>query len=256
MADPSDAPGQHWDPERYARNARFVADLGAPLLEMLAPRPDERVLDLGCGDGALTERIAAAGARVVGVDASPDQITAARTRGLDARVVDGAALAFEAAFDAVFSNAALHWILDADGVVDGVWRALVPGGRFIAEFGGHGNVARITAALVEALDRRGHDGRAAVPWYFPTPEAYRAKLEGRGFTVQSIELIDRPTPLPGEMAGWLATFAEPFTKRLAEAERAAYVAEVSEALRPHLCDAEGRWTADYVRLRLAAVKPA
>ena len=255
MTDTKDQPAQTWDPERYARTARFVADLALPLLDMLAPKAGERVLDLGCGDGALTEKIAAFGAGVVGLDSSPDQVAAACARGLDARVGDGAALGFHEEFDAVFSNAVLHWILDPDAAIDAIWRALKPGGRFTGEMGGHGNVARIKAALIAGLDHRGLDGQAAVPWYFPSPDDYRGKLEARGFTVDSIELIERPTPLPGEFSDWLATFAEAFTARLPEAERHAYVAEVTEALRPELCDPEGHWTADYVRLRFSARKP-
>ena len=163
-------PAQHWDPDRYARNARFVADLGAPLVDLLDPRPDERVLDLGCGDGALTEKLAGQTAAVVGVDSSGEQVAAARARGLDAHVMDGHRLTFAAEFDAVVSNAALHWMLRPDAVIAGVWRALKPGGRFVAEMGGAGNVALIKAALVAALDRRGLDGAAHVPWYFPTVE--------------------------------------------------------------------------------------
>jgi trans-aconitate methyltransferase len=249
------APTQSWDPARYARTARFVSDLGEPLLELLAPRAGEAILDLGCGDGALTEKLVNASCRVVGLDASPEQVAAARERGLDARVADGQHLAFDAEFDAVFSNAALHWMLDPDAAVDGVWRALKPGGRFVGEMGGAGNVARITAALVAALDRRGLDGRAAVPWYFPTPEAYRGKLEARGFEVLRIELIPRPTPLPGEMADWLETFAENFLNQVPAGERPGFLAEVSDALRPELRDADGNWHADYIRLRFAARKP-
>ena len=247
---------QTWDPERYARNARFVSDLGAPVVELLAPRPGERILDLGCGDGALTAKLADLGCRVVGVDASTEQIAAARARGLDARVASGEALDFDDEFDAVFSNAALHWMKRADLVVDGAWRALAPGGRFVAECGGDGCVATIVAALSAALERRGHDARAANPWYFPTVADYRARLEARGFVVTSIALIPRPTPLPGDVTGWLETFAESFTNVLPEGERVGFLAEVQEALRPDLCDDEGRWTADYVRLRFAATKPA
>jgi len=246
---------QHWDPERYARNARFVADLGAPLLDILGARPGQRVLDLGCGDGALTEKIVALGVEVVAVDASAEQIAAARKRGLDAHVVDGQALAYEAEFDAVFSNAALHWMRDPEAVIDGVWRALRLGGRFVGEFGGSDNVGTIRRALIAALARRGLDGAAADPWFFPTVEHYRGLLEARGFRVDTIELFDRPTPLPGEMAGWLETFAESFLKQVPTSERGALLQEVSEDLRPTLCDAEGQWTADYVRLRFAAVKP-
>ncbi|HEV7735069.1 MAG TPA: methyltransferase domain-containing protein [Candidatus Binatia bacterium] len=246
---------QTWDPERYARNARFVADLGAPVVGLLAPQPGERLLDLGCGDGALTERLVALGCTVVGVDGSPAQIEAARARGLDAHVADGQALAFEGGFDAVFSNAALHWMRDADAVIAGVWRALRPGGRFVAECGGDGCVAQIVAALEATLARRGLEGRAANPWYFPTVADYRARLEARGFSVTSIALIPRPTPLPGEMTAWLETFAEPFMGSLPVGEHGTFLAEVQETLRPTLCDADGRWTADYVRLRFAASRP-
>ncbi|HVN87575.1 MAG TPA: class I SAM-dependent methyltransferase [Candidatus Binatia bacterium] len=246
---------QTWDPERYARNARFVADLGMPVVELLAPRPGERILDLGCGDGALTEKLVAMGCDVVGVDGSREQIAAACARGLDARVTDGQALTFRDEFDAVFSNAAMHWMKRADEVIAGVWRALKPGGRFVAEFGGHRCVETIRGALIGALDRRGINGAAIDPWYFPTVDDYRARLARGGFAVRSIALIPRPTPLPGDITGWLETFAESFSATLPASERPAYVAEVRDALRPKLCDAAGRWTADYVRLRFAAIKP-
>jgi SAM-dependent methyltransferase len=247
---------QTWDPERYARNARFVAELGAPVVELLAPRAGERILDLGCGDGALTVKLSELGCAVVGVDGSAAQVAAARRLGVDAHVADGEDLGFDGEFDAVFSNAALHWMRRADRVIDGVWRALKPGGRFVAELGGAGCVATIVAALAAALERRGHDPHAANPWYFPTAEDYGARLVARGFRVTSIALIPRPTPLPGDVTGWLETFAACFTALLDPDERPAFVAEVREALRPVLCDAAGRWTADYVRLRFAASKPA
>jgi trans-aconitate methyltransferase len=246
---------QSWDPERYARNAAFVAKLGEPLIELLAPVPGERILDLGCGDGVLTEKLAARGVEVLGVDASEEQIAAARRRGLQAQVVDGEALTFDEEFDAVFSNAALHWMRRPDVVIDGVWRALKPGGRFVGEFGGKGNVALISEALVAALEHRGIDGRSAIPWYFPSPEEYRERLEQRGFKVETILLIPRPTPLPGDIGGWLETFAESFLQRIEAAERPAFVAEVAEALAPRLRDEHGQWKADYVRLRFLAQKP-
>ena len=245
---------QTWDPERYERNARFVSDLGQPVLDLLAPRAGERVLDLGCGDGVLTERLVAAGCRVVGVDGSPAQVAAARARGLDAHVMDGQALDFEDEFDAVFSNAAMHWMKRADAVIAGAHRALRPGGRFVAELGGEGCVAHIKGALIAALDRRGIDGAALDPWYFPDVASYSARLEAGGFTVRWIALIPRPTPLPGDVTGWLETFAESFTSALSAHERPEFLAEVREALRPALCDASGNWTADYVRLRFAATK--
>jgi trans-aconitate methyltransferase len=246
---------QRWDPDGYARHARFVSDLGAGVVELLAPRPGERILDLGCGDGVLTRRLVDAGCRVVGVDGSAEQVAAAVALGVDARVGSGEALSFAEEFDAVFSNAALHWMRRADLVIAGVWRALVPGGRFVGELGGYGCVERIRAALIAALDRRGIDGAAADPWYFPTPEDYGARLASRGFRVEVLTLFPRPTPLPGDVVGWLETFAQAFTARLPAAERPAYLAEVREALRPALCDPAGRWSADYVRLRFKAVRP-
>ena len=245
---------QTWDPATYARNARFVSDLGAPVVELLAPRPGERILDLGCGDGALTRKLADLGCEVVAIDSSAPQIEAARALGLDARVMDAEHLPFEQEFDAVFSNAVLHWIRRADPMIDGVYRSLRPGGRFVAECGGYGCVDRIRTALVQALDRRGIDGEARVPWYFPTPEDYRARLERAGFHVDSIALIPRPTPLPGDVVGWLETFAQSFLQGLAGVARTEYLDEVRAALEPQLRDATGTWVADYVRLRFAATR--
>lgn len=244
-------PAQDWQVERYAAHAGFVPALGLPVLELLAPRPGERILDLGCGDGVLTQRLHELGCRTVGVDSSPEMVAGARARGLDARVMDGHELTFEREFDAVFSNAALHWMAaDPPAVVTGVARALRPGGRFVGEMGGHGNVAAIVVALHAVLRR--HGVGAASPWYFPTIDAYRGILERAGFAVRQIDLIPRPTPLPTGIAGWLETFARPFLKRLPEADRPDALTEVVELLRPALCDEQGRWTADYVRLRFAA----
>jgi trans-aconitate methyltransferase len=245
---------QSWDPHRYASNARFVAELGLPVLELLAPKPGERVLDLGCGDGALTLELVRRGCEVVGVDSSPQQIDAARKLGLSAQLMNAERLEFSDEFDAVFSNAVLHWSKRPDDVVASVHRALVAGGRFVAELGGSGCIAQIRAALVSALDRRGIDGEASVPWYFPTPGDYATRLEKGGFRVDSMMLFPRPTPLPGDVAGWLETFAESFTNALAEADRAAYLQEVRADLETKLRDASGTWIADYVRLRFAATK--
>jgi trans-aconitate methyltransferase len=247
---------QTWDPERYARNARFVADLGAPVVDLLAPRPGERILDLGCGDGVLTEKLVEMGCDVVGVDSSAAQVQAARRRRLDARVMDGERLSFSNEFDAVFSNAALHWMRHPDAVIAGVWRALKAGGRFVGEFGGYGCVQKIRTALVAALNRRGVDGEAASPWYFATVEDYSARLRKGGFAVGCIALIPRPTPLSSDITGWLETFAESFVSKVRPEEKNAYIAEVRESLRPQLCDEEGVWIADYTRLRFSARKSA
>ncbi len=243
---------QHWDADVYRRHADFVPALGRPVLDLLAPKTGERILDLGCGDGTLSVEIAAAGAAVVGIDNSHSMVARAQSRGIDAHVADGQALGFEHEFDAVFSNAALHWMRDADAVLAGVVRALKPDGRFVGEFGGHGNVAAVKVALSAVLERRGTDPRAHLVWYFPTAEAYRERLEAHGFAVSTTELIPRPTPLPTDMAGWLDTFAGPMLSALPESERTAARDEAVALLAPALCDDRGRWTADYVRLRFAA----
>lgn len=244
---------QQWNPERYVKHAGFVAELGLPVLELLNPQPGERILDVGCGDGWLTEKLAHIGCEVVGVDGSAEQIAAAQARGLTAMVMDGQQLTFEHEFDAVFSNAALHWMKPAEAVIVGVRRALRKNGRFVAEMGGHGNVAIIRSALHAALRQRGIDPETVDPWYFPTPDAYQAQLEAHGFDVTSIALIPRPTPLAGDISDWLATFTESFTNCLPEGERAAFLQELRATLRPLLCDDDGQWTADYVRLRFSAV---
>jgi trans-aconitate methyltransferase len=245
---------QTWDPATYARNARFVSDLGSPVMELLAPKPGERILDLGCGDGALTKKLADLGCEVVAVDSSVAQVEAARKLGLNASVISGEELQYHAEFDAVFSNAVLHWIKRADAMLAGVYRSLKPGARFVAECGGHGCVHKIRTALVQALDRRGLDGEARVPWYFPTPGDYATRLERAGFRVDSIALIPRPTPLPGDIIGWLETFALSFFQGFSHEARTACLEEVRTVLEPQLRDADGTWIADYVRLRFAATK--
>jgi trans-aconitate methyltransferase len=246
-------PKPYWDPAQYAEHARFVSDLGIPVVELLAPKPGEHILDLGCGDGALTLKLTRLGCTVVGVDASPEMVAAAQSLGLTVQVMDGQRLPFIDEFDAVFSNAALHWMKQPKAVIAGVWLALNPGGRFVAEFGGYGNVATIIAAIEAALSSRGMT--VASPWFFPRPEEYRGLLEVIGFEVNTIVLIPRPTPLPGDMSGWLETFAQPYTAALPTNQTGGFISEVVEALRPMLCDADGNWHADYVRLRFFATKP-
>ena len=242
-----------WNANTYALNTRFVSDLGAPLLDLLAPYAGERILDLGCGDGALTEKLTEAGCQVVGIDSSPSMIDAARARGLDAHVGDAETLAFEAEFHVVFSNAALHWMLHPAAVLAGVWRALCPGGRFIGEMGGHGNVRQIVDALTAALQR--HDVPFDNPWFFPSDETWRALLESAGFEIVALNSFPRPTLLKGDVRSWLDTFTTPFFVNASPELRAQIVSELVEELRPRLCDTNGNWFADYVRLRFAARKP-
>lgn len=237
-----------WNAQDYARHAAFVPALGAAALALLDPRPGERILDLGCGDGALTVALVAAGAQVVGVDSDAAMLAVARARGLDARDGDGQRLAFGPEFDAVFSNAAIHWMLDQPAVARGAIAALRPGGRFAGEFGGHGNIAAIRTAI-RAVNARYGLATDELQRY-PTPAAWKADLAAAGFERIEAELIPRPTPLPTGLADWLLTFRAGFLGD--DADRLA--AEVEALAAPSLRDRAGNWTADYVRLRFRAWK--
>ena len=246
---------QTWDPARYIANARFVAELGVSVIELLAPISGERILDLGCGDGFLTKKLVDIGCLVVGVDASAAQVEAACRMGLDARVADAQRLPFYCEFDAVFSNATLHWMKDPDAAIDGVWKALKPGGRFVGECGGEGCVAQVRLGLTRALARRGFRIEDYNPWYFASADEYAGRLRARGFKVESCEVFSRPTPLPGDVRAWLETFAESFLRPIPGHERSAFLDEVQEEVRPFLLGTDGKWNADYTRLRFKTWRP-
>lgn len=245
--------GQTWDPERYARTAAFVPENGLEVVEMLAPRPGDRILDLGCGDGVLTRALVEAGAEVVGVDASPEMVEAARARGLDARVMDGRRLDFDAEFDAVFTNAALHWMRDLPAVIGGVRRALKPGGRFVGEMGAEGNVATVEDAIETVLLKRRIGAQRLNPWVFPNVDGFHSLLQRRGFRMLHLESFERPTPLAGDITDWLGTFAGAFLAAIDEVDRPAVLGEIRALLAETQLRDDGVWWVDYVRLRFAAV---
>ncbi len=249
--------GQIWNTAAYAANGRFVADLATGVVDLLAPCPGERILDLGCGDGALTARLAATGAILTGIDASTLMVEAARARNIDALHITATELPFEQEFDAVFSNAALHWIPEADQALAlaNIHRALKPGGRFVAEMGGLGNIAAMRTALSASLAPLGIDAEAQAASFFPSSTRYRSLLASAGFDVHSIAVIPRPTPLPGGPNGmeiWLQTFRNGILDQLDPKNRAEVTATVVRLLRPILFDESGLWMADYVRLRFHA----
>lgn len=246
---------QNWDPGAYAKNAAFVPALGKPVIDLLEPKIGEKILDLGCGTGAMARELIDAGFDVVGVDASEEMVSAARANGVDAKVEDATALERDGEFDAIFSNAVLHWIADQYAVVRGVWRALKPGGRFAAECGGEGCNRIIREGIKSAAAKRDIDYRRLNPWTFPEVGMYTKILETQGFAVKYIARIDRPTHLPNGLSSWLETFARAFTVGMTDEEKAGFFEDVEKYCRPRLCDEERGWTADYVRLRFLAVKP-
>ena len=246
---------QTWDPQTYGQNAGFVHGSAGGVLEWLAAQAGERILDLCCGDGQLTLRIAATGASVIGMDASAEMVAAARSRGVAADEAAAESLPYpDADFDAVFSNAALHWVRDQDAMMAEARRVLRPGGRFVAEMGGHGNIAAIRVALMAVLARHGFGDREEGVNYYPTAEAYAARLLHHGFRIQQIALIPRPTILAESgMDGWLRTFRRGVLEGLPESIRETVIEETVALLAPALRDEAGNWTGDYVRLRFIAM---
>ena len=252
-----------WSPTDYAANAAFVPALGAAALSLLDPQPGEIILDVGCGDGALTAQIAAAGAKVIGLDASDEMVEAARARGIDAFVADAQTLGVEGVaerfgkFDAAFSNAALHWMLDPDAVASGLFGLLCPGGRFVGEMGGIGNVAALRRGLREELEARSYPVPAEDPQWYPGIEEFVRLYGCAGFIDIQAQLIPRPTPLPTGVAGWVTTFRAGMLDiaMVPEWDRADLAAAVERRLQPILQQPDGSWCADYVRLRFKMRKP-
>jgi len=245
-----------WDARRYQDKHSFVWRYGASLLELLDPHPGERILDLGCGTGQLTAQIADSGAQVTGLDASPVMLEEARKNfpQLSFVLADAASFRLPGAFDAVFSNAVLHWVKDAAGAAESIARALRPGGRFIAEFGGKGNIASVQAALRAMF---GPSADEQSPWYYPSISEYASLLEQHDLEVRQAHLFDRPTQLegPNGLDDWLRMFCQTYLGNLAPDRPNEAIRDLAAHLRPtHFRD--GVWTLDYRRLRIVAVKIA
>lgn len=249
--------GNRWDSALYDSKHGFVSHFGEDMIALLAPQAGERILDLGCGTGHLAHKIASYGAAVIGLDHSPAMIAQAQQNYPELTFVTGSGedFAFDEKFDAVFSNAALHWMKKADAVAGCIAQALRPGGRFVAELGGKTNIQTIYAALLAALEAAGQQPPAAMPWYFPSIGEYASLLETHGLSVTYAALFPRPTPLEGEdgMRNWLRMFADHILRDLPQAAQETIIADVERRLRPTLCT-NGQWNADYVRLRITATR--
>ncbi len=250
---------QQWNPDLYQVSHSWAWEYGRDLLQFLAPKPGERILDVGCGTGQLTQEIANLNVEVVGIDASPDMIGAARKNFPELRfeVCDAAALPFANEFDGVFSNASLHWVTDQKGAIASIARSLKPGGRFVFEMGGHGNIQTIWSASRQALKELGiEDPEKLRPWHFPRIGDYAHLLESNGLRVEFAVLYDRPTPLEWGVRGlanWLQMFGRFALDPLTHEQRIHAIRRVEELAKPKLFH-DGRWVVDYKRLRMLSVK--
>lgn len=253
------APVPHWDAKLYDSHHSFVSNLAVDLLELLDPRMGEQILDLGCGTGHLSYKITTTGAEVMGIDQGSTMIKRANETypGLNFLVADAANLTWTEQFDAVFSNAVLHWIQQPEKVVNGVWRVLKPGGRFVAEFGGKGNINTIVVAIDAALEAAGYpQNKALNPWYFPSISEYGMLLESQGFQLKLATLMERPTPLNDGEKGlkhWLKMFAGNFFLGIPPSQQLNIITDIETRLRPQLFK-NGSWIADYKRIRIVATK--
>jgi trans-aconitate methyltransferase len=246
-----------WNPALYDERAGFVSELACDLVLWLRPKAGERILDLGCGTGTLTAQIAQQGARVTGIDRAREMIESAREKYAELRfdVVDGQELGYSNEFDAVFSNAALHWMPRAKDVLSGIERALLPGGRFVAEFGGQGCVATVVTAVAEILKEWQIESAPYLSWFFPSPGRYAGLLEDSGLTPREVRYFDRPTPMAGEdgLATWLGLFQS--TLRSDLGNRWPELCEKASNRCRAALFRDGHWILDYVRLRVVATKP-
>jgi len=257
--DRPDARTEPWDARTYDRAFGYVSALGAPLLDWLDAKAGESIVDLGCGTGDLTAAIAGSGARVRGFDRDEAMIAAARSK--HPSIVFEVADAYEATttepVDAVFSNAALHWMTRPDDVIRAVRRLLRPGGRFVAELGAGANVRTLIGGLRAVVEEFGL-GQPSLPWYFPTPAEHAARLEAGGLEVRRLEYFDRPTPMAtgDTAANWWRMFGPSVLAQLPADRVDEILRRTDQRLAPVLAGEDGGWTADYVRLRFVAIRPA
>lgn len=248
-----------WDAVLYNDKHSFVYDYGVSLIDLLNPKSHERILDLGCGSGELTDKIREEAKNVVGIDNSPEMIKKAKQKFplVEFHVADASNFEFDEPFDSIFSNAALHWVVSYGAAIVCMYNSLKPGGRMVVEFGGKDNVMKITNQLRKSLLKRGYEKQAKLQlWYFPSIGEYTSELEAVGFNVSFAELYERPTELADEDSGikdWLSMFTAPFFERVESSDVQKILKEVQESLRADLFR-NGKWFADYKRIRIVAHK--
>ncbi|EEA96818.1 class I SAM-dependent methyltransferase [Pseudovibrio sp. JE062] len=246
---------QNWNAQQYLKHAAYVPDFGQDALELLSVEPGEIILDLGCGEGTLAAQIQNRGALVTGIDTAEDILRQADEKGIKTLLMSGEKLEFENEFNAVFSNAALHWMQDYKGVIRGVVKALKPGGRFVGEMGCDRNCRIIRSAMENVFAENRDFGPYKSPWIFPSPKTYMHALKEAGFSLTYHTEIERRTPLETGMKGWLELFTGSLTEELSEAHKKRFYKETIKRLKPDLYSKENGWEADYVCMRFAAYLP-
>lgn len=242
-----------WNATKYNKHADYVSNLGMPVIDLLDPQKNERILDLGCGEGTLASKIQKFDTEVIALDLSADMVEKTKAKGIEAYVMSATELKFKNEFDAVFSNAVLHWVKERNTAISKIHTALKNGGRFIAEFGGYENIKYLTDAMQEVFNNNPEYGRFNNPWYFPKDTEYKKLLESNGFKVEYIEIIPRPTQID-DILNWLTVFANGIVSHLSKEQQKNFKNEVREILKPKIYTEENGWVADYVRLRLKAIK--
>lgn len=244
------------DPEVMALRMRFMTEFGIPIVNLMDPKPGERILDVGCGFGSTCLKLKEMGCTPVGIDISNSMVAAATQMGVDARIVNAENMMFNEEFDAVFSVSALHWMRHLDRVASGVMRALKPGGRFVGELGGKGSIINIIGAIRDVLLQHGIEMESVHSWYFPSVSEFAGSLERAGFRIRSMELIDRPTIIPGDIRDWIKMFGRHFLDSLDVRERDQFLDTVKSVAEKTMVNEKGEWVADYYRLRFIAYKPS
>jgi len=242
-----------WNADNYNKHADFVSNLAFPVVDLLNPQENERILDLGCGDGTLAVEIEKFSTKVVAVDLSESMVEKTKEKSIEAYIMSATELPYENEFNAVFSNAVLHWVKEPETAIRKISNALKTNGRFIAEFGGYGNIKYLTDAMQEVFDKNKEYGEFNNPWYFPKDTDYKQMLEANGFEVEYIELIPRPTKID-DITNWLDIFANGIVSHLTEEQQSVFKEEVRGILKPKIYNEKDGWVADYVRLRFKATK--